>query len=78
MEGYGKVNADFIDVAVDFIRVYADRTHHGKEEDILFRDLAKNNMSQTDRRLMDGLVEEHRYGRRLVANLDIASYVPRH
>ncbi|HMF30231.1 MAG TPA: cation-binding protein, partial [Candidatus Lokiarchaeia archaeon] len=27
----------FIDTAVDFIRMYADRTHHGKEEDILFR-----------------------------------------
>ena len=25
----------FVDTAVDFIRVYADRTHHGKEEDIL-------------------------------------------
>ncbi len=23
----------FVDTAVDFIRVYADRTHHGKEED---------------------------------------------
>lgn len=27
----------FIDVAADFIRTYADRCHHGKEEDILFR-----------------------------------------
>lgn len=36
-----KVNPLIIDTAVDFIRTYADRTHHGKEEEILFRDLAK-------------------------------------
>jgi hemerythrin-like domain-containing protein len=31
-----RVDTVFIDTAVDFIRIYADRTHHGKEEDILF------------------------------------------
>jgi len=36
----GKVNTGFLMVAVDFIRTYADRTHHGKEEDILFRSIA--------------------------------------
>ena len=30
------VDPVFIDTAVDFIRTYADRCHHGKEEDILF------------------------------------------
>ena len=29
----------FIDDAVRFIRDFADRTHHGKEEGILFREL---------------------------------------
>ena len=37
----GEARPDFITSAVDFFRTYADRTHHGKEEDILFRDLAK-------------------------------------
>ena len=27
---------DSIDVVVDFFRIYADKCHHGKEEDILF------------------------------------------
>ncbi len=27
----------FIETAVDFFRTYADRTHHGKEEEIYFR-----------------------------------------
>ncbi len=31
-----EINPLFVDIAVDFIRSYADRTHHGKEEDILF------------------------------------------
>ena len=30
-----KVDPLFVDTAVDFIRTYADRTHHGKEEDNL-------------------------------------------
>ena len=40
-----KVNPLIIDMAVDFVRTYADRTHHGKEEEILFRDLAKKNLT---------------------------------
>ena len=53
----------FVDTAVDFIRMYADRTHHGKEEDILFRDLEKKNLSDEDRRVMKELIEEHVFGR---------------
>jgi len=40
-----RVDPLFIDTAVDFIRTYADRTHHGKEEEILFRDLARKKTS---------------------------------
>ena len=54
----------FVDTAVDFIRMYADRTHHGKEEDILFRDLDKRSLSPEDRRVMAELIEEHVFGRR--------------
>ena len=46
------VNAVLIDQAVDFFRTYADRTHHGKEEDILFRDLAKKSSPRTTRGLL--------------------------
>jgi hemerythrin-like domain-containing protein len=54
----------FVDAAVDFIRVYADRTHHGKEEDILFRDLLTKDLSQIDRQVMNELIEEHVFGRK--------------
>jgi len=62
-----------IDLYVDFIRTYADRTHHGKEEDILFRDLDKKPMSEADRRLMNELIEEHSLGRRLTGDLVAAN-----
>jgi hemerythrin-like domain-containing protein len=53
----------FVDTAVDFIRVYADRTHHGKEEDIMFRDLRKKQLSNEDRLLMNELIEDHIFSR---------------
>jgi hemerythrin-like domain-containing protein len=63
IESTGKVDPVFVDTAVDFIRTYADRTHHGKEEDILFRDLGKRNLSTEDQRIMHELIEEHIFGR---------------
>ncbi|RKY30879.1 MAG: cation-binding protein [Candidatus Omnitrophota bacterium] len=65
----GKVDPDFVDTAVDFIRTYADRCHHGKEEDILFRDLAKKNISDEHQRIMQELIEEHKMGRNNVKKL---------
>ena len=64
-----KVDPLFVDTAVDFIRTYADRTHHGKEEDILFRDLIKKELSQEHTRIMEELVEEHKYARKMVGML---------
>ncbi len=48
-----------IDQIVDFIRTYADKTHHGKEEDILFRELKKKAQSDADQKIMDELIAEH-------------------
>jgi len=64
-----KVDTVFIDTAVDFMRTYADRTHHGKEEDILFRDLVEKPLSPEHLRIMNELVEEHKYSRETVGKL---------
>ncbi|MBN2297305.1 MAG: hemerythrin domain-containing protein [Deltaproteobacteria bacterium] len=64
-----KVDPLFIDAAVDFIRTYADRTHHGKEEDILFERLAGKDLSSEHARIMNELIEEHKYGRKTVKDL---------
>jgi hemerythrin-like domain-containing protein len=63
IESKQRVDSVFVDKAVDFIQVYADRTHHGKEEDILFRELNNKQLSTKDRRIMEELIEEHVFGR---------------
>ena len=69
LAGGGEPDPAFIDEAADFIRTYADRCHHGKEEDILFRALDKKELSSFDRLIMEELVEDHRRGRENVARL---------
>jgi hemerythrin-like domain-containing protein len=69
METTGKADPEFIETAADFMRTYADRCHHGKEEDILFRDLKKKTMSQEHEKMMNGLIEEHRWGRKTARDL---------
>ncbi|MBN1384739.1 MAG: hemerythrin domain-containing protein [Elusimicrobia bacterium] len=64
-----KVDPVSVDTIVDFIRTYADRTHHGKEEDILFRDLKKRKLSKEDERVMNELIEEHILGRKTTKKL---------
>lgn len=64
-----RINPELVDAAVDFIRVYADRCHHGKEEDILFRELEKKPLSVEHRRIMEELVQEHKQGRKVVAQM---------
>ena len=69
IEAGGELDPIFIDKIVDFIRVYADRTHHGKEEDILFEDLETRPISEDEVVLMKELVEEHKLGRKLTREL---------
>ncbi|MFH2011272.1 MAG: hemerythrin domain-containing protein [Pseudomonadota bacterium] len=63
IQSTGKIDPHFVDATVDFIRIYADRTHHGKEEDILFRELDKRALSVEDKKTMYELIEEHVFGR---------------
>ena len=68
----------FVDTAVDFIRTYADRTHHGKEEGILFKELSARELSAEDRRVMDELVADHVFGRTTTDALAEANELFRH
>ena len=65
----GKIKPEAVDLAVDFIRTYADHCHHGKEEEILFRDLNKKALPDDLKRIMKELIEEHKQGRKVVANI---------
>ncbi len=63
------VDPIFIDTLVDFIRTYADRTHHGKEEDILFKELENKKLNTKDKKYMQELVDEHISARNIVKEL---------
>jgi hemerythrin-like domain-containing protein len=65
----GGVNVALIDQAVDFFGTYADRTHHGKEEDILFRDLERKALSPEHKRIVEELIEDHKTARKMVGEL---------
>ena len=60
---------DFTDNCVDFIKTYADRCHHGKEEDILFSDLRKKHLSDKHLVTLNELIDEHNYARNLTSKL---------
>jgi hemerythrin-like domain-containing protein len=68
-----EIDPALVDMAVDFIQVYADRTHHGKEEDILFRKLNQKPLSTEDQMVMNELIEEHVFGRQTTKELIAAN-----
>ncbi len=57
----------FLD-AVSFIRNYADRFHHAKEEDVLFVELIKNGMPEKQSPI-EAMHIEHDQGRAYVRNM---------
>lgn len=68
----GKADLDLVLHAIDFIRTYADRCHHGKEEDLLFRALRAKPLSAPHRERLEELEQEHSLGREAVARLEAA------
>lgn len=69
MNRENKANPDFLEFAVDFLRVYADKCHHGKEEDILFYELSQKPISNEHKQLMEELIQDHIFGRKTVSKL---------
>ena len=62
-------DCEFILSIVDFLRTYADRCHHGKEEDILFKALTKKDLKPEHKKILDELLSEHVYARETVGKL---------
>ena len=57
---------------VDFIRNYADRFHHAKEEDVLFEALVKNGIPR-DNSPVAAMLMEHDQGRAFVKVMEAAA-----
>ncbi len=61
-----RVDSNFIQLFTDFFTTYLDVAHHGKEEDILFEEMKKKNLSKEHEEMMQELIDEHKLGRELI------------
>ncbi|MCF8124481.1 MAG: hemerythrin domain-containing protein [Desulfarculaceae bacterium] len=73
LQGGAEPDSKFIADAVDFFRVYADRCHHGKEEDLLFAELRNKELPPELSAITDELIQEHKLGRGMVKSLHEAN-----
>ena len=63
------LDKDFLAKAIDFIRNYADKFHHAKEEDILFVELGKDTVSMHCNPI-EQMLYEHDLGRNFVKGME--------
>ncbi|MBD3192105.1 MAG: cation-binding protein [Candidatus Heimdallarchaeota archaeon] len=63
------LNENFLEKVVEFIQLYSNKLHEGKEEEILFRELNKKDLEEDHQEMMQKLVVEHRWLREKVAAL---------
>ena len=62
----------FLKGALPFIRLYADRFHHAKEEDVLFKALVANGMPEQNSPIA-AMLMEHDHGRAFVRGIEGAA-----
>lgn len=68
IESGKKLDEKFFMETIDFIRNYADKFHHAKEEDILFKELCKDTV-QMRCNPVEQMIHEHDLGRNFVTNM---------
>ncbi len=71
MDGNEVCVNDFRD-AIDFVRNYADKHHHGKEEEFLFKEMVNHLGSLGKNLITHGMLVEHDLGRLYIAELEEA------
>ncbi|ABS33019.1 hemerythrin domain-containing protein [Clostridium botulinum] len=57
---------------INFVRNYADKHHHGKEEDYLFNRMIEEIKGPTEKLVKQGMLVEHDLGRLYMQNLEKA------
>ena len=60
--------------AVDFVRRYSDKQHHGKEEKILFRIMTEHLGPQAQRLIENGMMVEHDLARLYVSQIEKCAF----
>ncbi|OGI16549.1 MAG: hypothetical protein A3J63_03040 [Candidatus Moranbacteria bacterium RIFCSPHIGHO2_02_FULL_40_12b] len=64
-----KINKNFFKKAIDFIKGYADKFHHAKEEDILFIEMCRDEV-QMHCNPTQQMLHEHNLGRNFIKELE--------
>lgn len=71
IENNEEVPSGFFEKVLDFIRTFADKCHHGKEEDVLFPAIEKKGIPKEGGPI-GMMLEEHGVGRNFVKGLEEA------
>jgi hemerythrin-like domain-containing protein len=66
-------NHAFIEMSVNFLHMFAQKCHEGKEEGILFRALGEKKLAFRHKQMMDILTGEHQFARKLTASMSDAN-----
>lgn len=69
IENGREVDKEFFNMAIDFIRNYADKLHHAKEEDILFKSMCQDDVAMHCNPI-DQMLHEHDLGRDYIKKLE--------
>lgn len=71
LEREGEINKEFFNQTIDFIRGYADKFHHAKEEDILFLEFEKCvQKGNVHCNPVEQMLHEHNQGREFVKGME--------
>ncbi len=68
-----KVDGKDVFKMIDFVRNYADKHHHGKEEDLLFKFMTEELGSTAEKLVRNGMLVEHDLGRLYMRELEEAT-----
>ena len=68
LESGADVPPQVLSTTIEFLKLYADRQHHGKEEDLLFPELEKRGMPRGGGPL-GMMLMEHQFGRSHIAKM---------
>lgn len=74
---YKVVKGEEVDISdfysmIDFVRNFADKHHHGKEEEILFREMMAHQGPVAEKLIKHGMLVEHDLGRLHMMDLEAA------
>ena len=69
LQSENEIDKDFLKKAIDFIKGYADKLHHAKEENILFIEMCKDEV-QMHCNPTQQMLHEHDLGRNFIKELE--------